>query len=200
MSGVLQLTEWAGVGIRIRVENDPIDLISQALSSSDERVVFDLRVGDRLQRGSRQVWREMPKELKLKPGECIRVSTVEKLSTSKSVVGFVLSRASLAADGLYVSNIKVDPQFTGWLEVAVFNASRDYINIKKGMPFASLMFMGLRTHMTEDLPRIPTETKAVRQVGFKERFRLAAPFIITGAVSVAASVLADITYHFLASL
>jgi deoxycytidine triphosphate deaminase len=200
MPGVLQLREWGAAGIRLRIEGSQVDPIQEMLSGSDERIVYDLRVGMRVQRGPRQNWQEMPTELRLKPGECIRVSTFEKLYTPNTVIGLICSRSSLAADGLYVSNIKVDPQFGGWLEVAVFNASRDHIIITKGMRFASIMFLDLREPLTENLPRVPTETTAVRRVGFVEKTRRSAPFIITGILSIGGSMLAQGLYDLIARL
>ena len=194
---MIQLKEWQASGVRLWVENSSVDPVASFLEGSDERIVFDLCVGDRVQRGPRQSWREMPDVLTLRPGECVRVATREKVSTSGAVFGLICSRASLAADGFYVSNIKVDPQFSGWLEIAVLNASRDYIQISKGMRFASLLFFDLRSTMDEPVPRFPTETKPVRAIGIRERLLRAAPFVLTAVLSVVGAILSQALINFI---
>lgn len=190
MGGVIQLDAWEPLGIRVTngdvSASDSMSPIKRALAETEERVVLDLHVGDRYQTNSNQ-WRPMPPKVTMRPGGCIRVAAAEHFAVPKSVFGVICSRASFAADGLYVSNIKVDPQFSGWLEVAVYNASRERIVIARGMAFASLFFLSLDKPMTEDLPRIPTRTKAVNPPSWSERVRRVAPFVITAAVSIGGS-------------
>ena len=121
---VLSIRSWADR--KIHVTNGVTDVITQQLSASKERVVIDLSVGDRFEPdGGSET--KLQKSLTIKPGQVVRIRTQEEIVTPADVFGLVVSKATLAGDGLFVSNIKIDPNFNGPLRIAVYNASRQRI-------------------------------------------------------------------------
>jgi dUTPase len=193
---ILQLSEWSNSGIVVAVPGNTPDVISQTLNESGERVALDLHVGRTFERDHK--WIQMPKRLILRPHECIRIRVQELIKTPNSVFGAICSRASLTAEGLLVSNIKVDPNFVGYLEVAVFNAGTRAIGIERGKAFASVWFGVLATPIPEgETPRVPTPTDGLIFRSWQERLRTLAPFIITGIASVVGSLIAAILLNLL---
>ena len=187
----LPLKEWAANGIRVTVPGESADVVSDALSASGERVALDLHVGRTFERDHK--WIEMPDSLVLRPNECIRVRVRELIQTSNKVFGAVCSRASLTAEGLVVSNIKVDPNFVGYLEIAVFNAGTRPIRLKQDKAFGSVWFALLTTPLPEgEPPRVPTPTDGLIFKSWQERARTLAPYFLTGFLSILASLLAGI--------
>jgi deoxycytidine triphosphate deaminase len=186
---ILRLDQWETAGITITTgpSVDGVTPIARALNDTHERVVLDLHVGEAFERDHKYI--SMPDTLVIRPGESVRLRTMERLSTPREVFGVVCSRASLAAQGLYVSNIKVDPCFSGQLEVAVFNGGGRPIRVKREMAFASVFFALLDAPLSENVRRGPTPTAGLAFVNWRERLRVATPFIVTGVVAVVAAIL-----------
>lgn len=185
---ILRLDQWAEAGIEVRGDVGSVPAVTFALQETQERVVLDLHVGDAFERDHQFI--NMPSEFVLRPGESIRLRTHEGLTTPKAVFGLICSRASLAAQGFYVSNIKVDPCFSGILEVAVFNGGRRPISITRGMAFASVFFARLDEPLPQEVRRTPTPTAGLAFTNWKERLRVASPFIATGSFAFIAAVVA----------
>lgn len=182
----LQLSEWASHGVRL---SDPTtkNPIKSFLASSNERVAFDLHVGDALERDHTRI--RMPDDAYvLRPHECIRIVVREHLTMPNNVFGTICSRASLTAQGLFVSNLKVDPLFIGHLSIAVFNAGKRPIKISRGTPFACL-FIGELASAVLGEPRSPTSDDGLVFSSWRIRVRVYLPYILTVVASVAAGVI-----------
>jgi len=182
---VLPVRAWAAKQIRVVIEADNIDVVAAQLASpSKERVVVDLTVGSRFERNGGSE-RRLSKKLTLRPGEAVRIQTSEMIETPADVFGLTVSKATLAGDGLFVSNLKIDPVFTGKLRIPVFNASRQRIVIKPGQQFASIYFVALESDPDDsDVRRVSSETKALESARFTDFIAGAAPYLISAAVSV----------------
>lgn len=186
---ILQLRDWDSAGINVRVNSksatsdERANPVQRAISESDERIVLDLHAGESFERDHLQI--AMPEILVLRPMEIVRIHVLETLETSDNVFGVVCSRASLAAEGLLVSNLKVDPKFHGSLQIAVVNVGGRAIRIKKGQPFAGLWFATL-SHPLEgsDPARIPTESQGIDIRAWQETLRSIRPYLITAIVSI----------------
>ncbi|MBZ5735136.1 hypothetical protein K8Z61_11585 [Nocardioides sp. TRM66260-LWL] len=178
---VLQLHQWASFGVRVQDHEDPaLDVVGRALTTN-ERVVLDLHASGDYQFDTK--WVKANGKIQLSPGECIRIRTREQVQLSKSVMGMVVSRVSLAADGLNVASIKIDPQFVGRPEIAVMNSSKRTIKLDVGTGFASLVLLRLDEVMTDDLLRVVTPTSSLETPRWKERIRQLAPYAATVAVA-----------------
>lgn len=80
----------------------------------------------------------------VKPGQFAFILTKEKVSISKSAIGFISIRASIKFKGLVnVSGFQVDPGFSGNLVFAVFNAGPRHINLREGQEIFSLWIADL---------------------------------------------------------
>lgn len=79
-------------------------------------------------------------EFVIKPNNCVVLETKEYVATGSKVFGQICSRASLAAKGLIVSNLKVDPNYSDSLYITVFNAGKENIRLKVGGAFCTLFF------------------------------------------------------------
>jgi len=186
---ILPLKDWKPNGILVTVPGVSNDVVAEALGTSGERVALDLHVGRTFERNHK--WIEMPECLILRPNECIRIRVRELIQTPRAVFGGVCSRASLTAEGLLVSNIKVDPNFVGYLEIAVFNAGDHSISLMKGKAFASVWFGALTSPIPDgEPPRVPTPTDGLVFRSWRERARALAPYFATGILSILGSIAA----------
>jgi deoxycytidine triphosphate deaminase len=186
---ILPLKDWKPNGISVTVPGVTNDVVAEALRTSGERVALDLHVGRTFERNHK--WIEMPECLILRPNECIRIRVRELIQTSRAVFGGVCSRASLTAEGLLVSNIKVDPNFIGYLEIAVFNAGDRSISLMRDKAFASVWFATLASAIPEgEAPRVPTPTDGLAFRSWQERARVLAPYVATGVLSILGSLAA----------
>ena len=79
----------------------------------------------------------------IKPGIQELVATLERVELDLSVVGFLNVRSSLAREGVIGSLALVDPGFRGQLTIALFNASKQKVKIKKGERFVQITFAKL---------------------------------------------------------
>jgi len=79
----------------------------------------------------------------IEPGIQELVVTIERIELDLSVVGFLNIRSSLAREGVVGSLALVDPGFRGQLTIALFNASRQHVKIKKGERFVQITFAKL---------------------------------------------------------
>jgi len=77
------------------------------------------------------------------PGVQELVSTVERIELDLSVVGFLNIRSSFAREGVIGSLALIDPGFRGQLTIALFNASKQRIEIRKGERFVQATFAKL---------------------------------------------------------
>jgi dCTP deaminase-like protein len=190
---VIPLEQWGGMGVIVtRNGGSEKDVIDRMLSETQERVALDLHVGDAYQVDNRDWIAIKDDELVLRPNECVRILVEEEIITPKTVFGQVCSKGDLTPEGVLVANQKVDPNFHGQLELTVFNAASTTVKLERGMAFAS-MWLGELTHELDDAPvRLPSPTRGVEKGGFRDALRDARPFVITGFVTLAATVLAGV--------
>ena len=66
----------------------------------------DLSIGGILVKEGGALLHRMDEQFALKPNECVVLETREHITTGSKVLGFICSRASLASQGLVVSNLK----------------------------------------------------------------------------------------------
>ena len=131
----------------------------------------------------------MDKMFLLKPNTVLSLETREHITTGPQVLGFICSRASLAAKGLIVSNLKVDPNYSDTLYITVFNAGTAGIPLEPGDPFCAVVFGQTDGPCTGQIRRpdpegIPT--------GWVDKLMRTAPHIVTGVISIIISVLGSI--------
>jgi len=74
----------------------------------------------------------------IEPGIQELVVTIERIELDLSVVGFLNIRSSLAREGVIGSLALVDPGFRGQLTVALFNASKQRVKIKRDERFVQI--------------------------------------------------------------
>ena len=86
----------------------------------------------------------------ISPGEYVIGVTKEKITMPKTHYGSLFGRASMGRLGLQVfcSGGFVDPGFSGYLTLEIFNASKVPIMLRSGMPIAKLTI--------EELKVVPT--------------------------------------------
>jgi len=79
----------------------------------------------------------------IEPGVQELVATIERIELDLSLVGFLNIRSSFAREGVIGSLALVDPGFRGQLTIALFNASKQRVKIRKGERFVQLTFAKL---------------------------------------------------------
>jgi hypothetical protein len=191
---ILPLQAWNENGIQVvraGVDGDPV---RHQLDNTPERVALDLHIGRDYQIDF-NAWKLMPAEVVLEPNDCRRFRVEETITTSTAVFGQICSKGGYTSEGLLVANQKVDPNFDGRLELAVFNAGNTPVAVKRGMPFACLWF-GLVDPPPSDAPRRhPTPTQGIEKATAHETWLALRPFVLTGVASTLSAVAAYLILH-----
>jgi dUTPase len=140
---------------KIIVEPDETD--------ADEEVCVDLRVGESFMEAGSSASYPLDKPYVLNPGACIVVRTKEVISLPNDVFGTLCAKGSLAALGFLVPNTKVDPMFSGNLNVALFNAGTRPLPVNQGDSFCSVIFHQLQAAVQRTAPRTGIHVMEIRQ-------------------------------------
>lgn len=180
---IIKTCDFATYGVQITTER-------AAAPDAKEQVVYDLHIGKAYRTPGDANRHTLPKVIYLKPNDCVLLETDEELSVPANIFGVIVSRASLAAEGIVVANLKIDPRFYGRLTVTVINAGTRYLRIEQGMPFCSVFFQGMEKPADGNAPRTPPQARLLPSHRYRERFLASLPFVLTFAASVVASLLA----------
>ena len=76
--------------------------------------------------------------IELPPGAAVIIRTREWVHFSKSTFGHVVPKVSLLQQGLSNTASKVDPGYSGFLLITVFNLGKRTVRLEAGTPFCSL--------------------------------------------------------------
>ena len=178
-----------------RAKHILLDNAVQFHPEDKEQICYDLHVGESIKFPGDDTRRPTPKQIRLKPNDCIRIETREELRVPNDVFGTICSRASLTAEGLVASNLKIDPKFNGKLFVTVYNTSRNINSINPDLPFCSIFFQAIESPVSTAAPvRHPPDAKIITGPRYLEAFLRAVPFLVTFIFSVLASLLATYLY------
>lgn len=177
---IIPLAQWGQAEIGVSAPGH--DPVADALANTDERIALDLHVGDHYEKNHRYI--QFTDGFVLPPNTCVRIRTTECLETPPHVFGQVCSRASLTAEGLIVSNLKIDPNFAGPLELAVFNGGKRPIKVDRDKAFACIWFARLDSPLGETKRRFATPTQGLVSHSLKERARKLGTPAATVAVSL----------------
>jgi dUTPase len=153
-----------------------------------ELVAVDLTVGSRYRVPGKSEWFELRGQHLLRPGRCVLIQTQEKLQLPANIFASIFSRGSLSAKGLVVSNTKVDPLFSGTLNIPVFNAGKQSIKLEYGARFCCIVFHLLEQPVPENSKREPIDMGSREQSLFIDLFIEYLPHLITGLLSLLAAV------------
>jgi deoxycytidine triphosphate deaminase len=126
--------------INITRNNCEVEHSSATDMNHKEQVAYDFHVGERFQKPNDHNQYGLNGGITINPGTCILISTAESVTLPSDVFGVMCSRGSLAAKGLFVGNTKIDPTFSGTLNIPVFNASSNVIHMKQGDAFCTAYF------------------------------------------------------------
>lgn len=168
-------------------------------TEASEEVCVDLHVGNSFMQAGNSTSFPFDKPYKLEPGACIIVHTTETISLPNDCFGTLCAKGSLAALGFIVPNTKIDPLFSGGLDIALFNAGQRTLSVQEGMAFCSVVFHKLQGPITRNAPR--SGIRVIELAQEKKWPRLAAMTkladqwkgvfaIIGGCLTIAASMLA----------
>jgi deoxycytidine triphosphate deaminase len=127
--------------------------ISPDTTDAKEEVCVDLSVGESYMEAGDSEVLTLKTIYRLKPSGCIVVRTKECITVPNNIFGFLCSKGSLAARGLLVPNTKIDPMFSGPLDVAIYNAGNSALEIKSGMKFCSIAFQQMTDPIQSGIPR-----------------------------------------------
>jgi deoxycytidine triphosphate deaminase len=187
---MIPLKCWTSAEIEVTSHSERTQSpVNDMLEHSDERVALDLHVGDDYQVDFHDRWLAMPAVLR--PNDCVRIRVDEDISTPLGVFGQVCSKGGPSSEGLLVANQKVDPNFSGRLELSVFNAGNRSVMVEKGLVFASLWFDRLDPPLTDGPKRQPARAPGLTRRDWRERWHAARPHAITGIISVASVALGE---------
>ena len=178
---MIRASEWKDHQIDIS-NISPDGRLTSINLSSHNNIGLDLTIKGIDVRDGASAFHRIEKEYALKPTGCVVLETAEHVKTGNKVFGFIFSRASLAARGLIVSNLKIDPNYNDSLYITVFNAGTQTIFLKVGDPFCALAFSSNEEPCSGEARR--PDTMGIRS-GYREKFNKALPYLLTYAGSVA---------------
>lgn len=106
----IRTSEWETHSVEIREKGPdgelrPIEGVATGGMSRDLSIK-----GIHIRKGGASL-HKVHRKFVLRPNECVILETREHITTGPQVLGFICSRASLASQGLIVSNLKVDPNY-----------------------------------------------------------------------------------------
>lgn len=91
------------------------------------------------------------RQYRIRPGEFILASTIERVSFPHDVVAFVKDKSSWARQGLAVQNTLIDPGFRGHVTLELsHHGDEGWLDIEAGDPIAQLVFC--RLDQPTDIP------------------------------------------------
>jgi deoxycytidine triphosphate deaminase len=150
---VLRRVDFQQYGIVIKPEStDP-----------KEEVCIDLHVGSSLMVAGNSTSYPIYKPHKLTQGACIIVRTKEHITLPNNVIGTLCAKGSLAALGFLVPNTKIDPMFSGYLDIALFNGGTRILDVELGSAFCSVIFHQLPGAIQRSEPRLGIQVIELEQ-------------------------------------
>jgi deoxycytidine triphosphate deaminase len=182
---IIKRSELPAAGLVIRSDGAP-------LTDTKEKVVCDLHIGKAYRVAGDANRKELPKSMFLKPNDCILLETEEELEVPAGMFGLVVSKAGLAAEGIIVATLKIDPHFTGRLTITVINVGKRFLRVEPGMSFCCVFFQSMTP--ADGGARVPPDAHLLPVDQWKARIRNILPLLLTFLLSVAASVAAAYLY------
>jgi len=186
---ILRLEDWTSAGIVVASERDgvPVDP-TVAGGDPDEQIALDVHIGT-------QYWDapgprtpvEVNQHIVVDGGKAVRVRTKERFTVPPDVFGETVSRTSLTWSGIVAANIKVDPRFSGCLQITLFNVGTDRVVLDAADPVCSVVFQRITGDVGGGTRSVPAEPYRPYNpaTAFYYRYRLA---IATVLVAIIASV------------
>jgi dCTP deaminase len=192
---IIPISRWNEFGITLSDGRNAINPVEHA--DTDEAVVVDLHVGKAFFAPGPDAGTELAygKSILVQPGDAVRVETFEQVMNKGKSFGQVCSRSSLTYKGLVVSNIKVDPNFSGKLQITVYNVGRRPVRLPRRDEggFCSVFFQSIVDDVdgtTRTSPPPPRrETNAVKDFVARNK-RGVVTVMVSLIVSVAGSLIA----------
>jgi deoxycytidine triphosphate deaminase len=179
---VIKNSELTSYGLVVRPNGAPP-------TDEKEQVVYDLHIGNAYRVAGDANRLELKESMFLRPNDCILLETAEHLTVPAGIFGTVVSRAGLAAEGVIVATLKIDPHFTGNLTVTVINVGKRFLRVTPGMPFCCVFFSTMTSPANRGA-RVPPAPHLLPVDRWKAKVRAVWPLLLTFAMSVAASLFA----------
>jgi len=104
---------------------------------------YDLRVGDEAYVDGTMIRVDEAGSVRIPPGRHALVLTLERVKLPDDVMGDIRIRSSLAREGIIGSFAWVDPGWDGNLTLALFNPSREEVELMYAERFAQIAFIKL---------------------------------------------------------
>lgn len=183
---MISVTDWINHNTKLCSKSSEGSLSDVDLSGQSG-IGYDLTIkGIDVRQGGASL-HQIDSKYVLKPGNCVVLETAEHVATGNKVFGFICSRASLAAKGLIVSNLKVDPNYSDTLYITVFNSGIHNIPIAVGDPFCTIVFAATENESEGEVRR--PDALGIKS-GFVDKLKKSAPYVLTYIGSVATAILA----------
>lgn len=135
---------FSDVDIRKIVNNKELVITPYNLSQLTG-VGYDLSIGCIVDANSTELPESDNEKYRLESGHRYIFITKEYVSLSRSIMGTLHARGSLALEGLITSSTTVDPNFRGHMAMCIVNLSKNPIIIGINEPFITLVIHQLRT-------------------------------------------------------
>jgi deoxycytidine triphosphate deaminase len=106
-------------------------------------VGYDLRIGTKYSSVSLGKYFEQCETINVIPGDTVLISTLETIGMpkTKKLSGLVNSMVSMVSKGISHISTTIDPDWDGPLIIAVTNHSKNIIELAKGTPFCTVVFL-----------------------------------------------------------
>ena len=121
-------------------------IIENSASSSFTPVGYDLRIGAAYSPGEfNNTLFEDGTEFILLPGHSLQILCKEFIWLSPFIIASIHSRGSFAAKGLILNSTTIDPNWSGPMALALYNASSTPITLHIGERFCTVIFFYCKT-------------------------------------------------------
>lgn len=135
-------------------DEDRLQAVSYDISSGDVIVAYqvfnssvDLRNNEQIRLATREV--NISKGYHIKPGEYILVKTREKFHIPANLTAHVRPRTTFTKIGLLLSAQHMNPNFTGYLYLGLYNATPNIIDIYPDLTIGQMVFEEVCGSITE---------------------------------------------------
>lgn len=170
-----------------------------------EEFSIELSIGDRwaekLSADKPTMYEVEGKEITISPRSSIIVQTTESLCVPNNMFGMVMPTGRILLErGIFIANTKIEPTFSGKLNILLYNSSSIKRTLKQGDIIASAIF--IRTEKTTDGKLITKEEPPIKKPkrwyqNFASFIRSDPKFIITLLTSILTSSLAATLFTYI---
>ena len=114
-------------------------------TGGDCNVSYDLRIGAKYHdhRISGGIELEEGQEITIRPGNAYIIQSEEWIRVPRGLFGQITPKVSLLQKGISNTHSKIDPGYSGFLLITIFNLGKNSVRLTRGQRFCSVFFTNI---------------------------------------------------------